>query len=190
MPCRLGYGWARCGNTVPYPPSHGRVGHGRKRNNRGFLDLRGKPEAAANVAEAAESPELGAWLVELATAGSKLFSLGCDLGNYRKRKVNAGLPRATGGYVQVLAADYAHWTSNEYKAVAENVAPRIESAAGEDDWTVNFVLQTVQFNLDGFHDEAMSLTVEFNAWGTDKQLARDSRERLIRTLRLEYRDIA
>ncbi len=151
------------------------------------MDLRGKPDLAASVAEAAGSHELSAWLIELATPGSRFFSLGCDLGKYRKRGEAEGRPHATGGYVQLLVDNYREWESNDYKTVAEAVASRIETVAGEHHWDVSFLLQTVQFNLDGFNDELVSLSVEFNAWAADPVVAEQSRERLVRTIRHEFK---
>ena len=182
MPCRLGYGWTERGNTVPYPPLQGRVGHGRSKHNRGFLDLRGKPEIAAEVAEAAGSPGLRALLTDLAMPGSALFSLGCDLGTFRKRSADNGPRHATGGYVQLLATDYNRWEMDDYKALAKRLAPPIEASAGSDNWDVRFLLQTVRFNLDGFNDELVSLVATFNAWGADAAAASASRERLVSVL--------
>ena len=186
MAIRLTFDWARRGNTVPYPPAEGRVGHGTMRRNRGFADLRGRPEEAATVAEATESPELRAWLVDLAKPGSSMFSLGCDIGRRRKKAANDGLLHATGGYVQLLAVDYAYWEADEYKAVATPWAARVEAMVGSDHWELCFLLQLVQFNLDSMNIELTSLTVEFNARAATAAAATESRERLVRALRSEY----
>lgn len=185
MPCHVAFGWASRGNTVPYPPSEGRVGHGRKRHNRGFVDLRGKPDDAAAVAEAADSPELRAWLVDLAKPGSALFSVGCDIGKYRKRRATDNCLHASGGYIQLLAADYAFWGPDEYKALAEPWAARVEALAGNDRWDLSFLLQTVRFNLDQVFNELVSLSVEFNTWASNAIAAKEARERLVRAVRLK-----
>ena len=186
MPVRFEFGWVEVGNTVPYPPSQERIRRGLKRTNMGFVDLRGRPDSAAGVAEAARSPELAAWLVDLAQPGSALFSLGCDIGTHVERPAGKKPRHATGGYVQLLAADYARWAEAEYKAVAETWAARVESAAGDDEWDLAFLLQVVQFNLDGVNDEILSLSVDFNAWAANPAAAGRSRERLIKTIRSEF----
>ena len=151
----------------------------------GFTDLRGRPDAAAQVAEAARSPELATWLVDLAQPTSEMFSLGCDIGIHVKRSAAEKPRHATGGYVQLLAADYMRWAEDEYKALAEPWAARVAGAAGDDEWDLAFLLQVVQFNLYAVNDEILSLSVDFNAWAADAVTAEASRERLIRTLRLE-----
>lgn len=177
MPCSFTFSWADIGNTVPYPPFRG-----GKRNNRGFSDLRGRPKDAATIAECCDSEELKHWLSALAEAGSPIFSLGCDIGSYRRRKT-VRHQYATGGYVQLLAADYASRDVADYKALAERLATPVRLAAEPEDWEAAFLLQTVQLNLDDYGDEVISLCVEFNAWADSAAAAKASRERLVLTLR-------
>lgn len=178
MSCRFTFSWADVGNTVPYPPC--RSG---KRNNRGFSDLRGRPNDAAVIAECRDSEELKHWLIALAEIGSPIFSLGCDIGTYRRRKA-VQHQYATGGYVQLLATDYASRDDADYRSLAERLAAAVELAAELEDWEASFLLQTVQLNLDGYRDEVTSLSVEFNAWAASAAAAKASRERLVRALRL------
>jgi len=184
MPCRISFGWAREGNTVPYPSFEKRDGHSRRRHNRGFSDLRGRPEIAAAVAEVADSPEFAAWLVELAGRESPLFSLGCDLGTFRRSKRGVVNRYASGGYIQLVGTNYRSLSEDYYKRLAESLGAHVEQSADDEQWDAGFLLQIVQLNLDGFNDETISLSVHFNAWGADPTAAKTSCELLIRTLRL------
>jgi hypothetical protein len=122
------------------------------------------------------------WLIALAAAGSPIFSLGCDIGTYRTRKA-VPRPYATGGYIQLIAADYASRDVADYKSFAERLAIPVRLLAEPEEWEASFLLQTVQLNLDGYGEEAISLSVEFNAWASSAPAARASRERLVGTLR-------
>ncbi len=185
MPCQFKFGWTEMGNTVPYPPARRRFRHGRS-NNHGFVDLRGKPEAVALIAETADSPELANWLTELASNGSPLWSLGCDVGRHVEPHGPVSRRHMTGGYVQLIAADYAHAVVEDYKRLAEVMAPIVERNVSNDIWELDFLLQTVQLNLDSFDDRTVSLSIEFNAIAETREAARASRERLIATLRTAY----
>ena len=177
MTCRVIMSWAEVGNTVPYPPFKN-----ENRDNRGFSDLRGKPVEAAAIAECQDSDELKHWLISLARIGSPLFSLGCDIGARQYRR--SSLHRfGTGGYVQLLATNYASRNVEDYKSLSERLATKARLTAKLEKWEVAFLLQLVQLNLDGYADEVVSLNVEFNARAASPASAVASRERLILVLR-------
>ena len=61
--------------SVPYPPLFDDM-----RSNRGYVDLRGRPELAERIAECCDSDGLRLLLIALAQSASYFFTLGCDLG--------------------------------------------------------------------------------------------------------------
>jgi hypothetical protein len=67
------------GMTVPYAPITDDI-----RRNLGFVDLRGHPDRAKEIAEGKESPALRNLLVRVASVGSGIFTLGCDLGTHQE----------------------------------------------------------------------------------------------------------
>jgi hypothetical protein len=90
------------GMTVPYAPRTDEI-----RRNRGFVDLRGQPDKANEVAEGAESPALRNLLVRVAKAGSPIFTIGCDLGAHQEStSVPARRREVAGGYIQFASVDY------------------------------------------------------------------------------------
>jgi hypothetical protein len=81
MPLKFSFKVDPEGMTVPYPPVTDEI-----RRNRGFVDLRKKPESANEVAEGAESVALQALLVRVAKNDSSIFTIGCDLGAHREAR--------------------------------------------------------------------------------------------------------
>src|SRR4051812_36559500 len=133
MPCDFFFGWSNKGNTVTYPPLRD-----RKRNNRGFCDGRGLPNEAAKIAECSDSDELKYWLISLARPESPIFSLGCDIGKYHSRK-HVPHPYATGGYIQLLAADYTACDIDQYKSLAKRMYIVVNDCIEPSDWEVSFL---------------------------------------------------
>jgi hypothetical protein len=172
------YEGARTGNTVPYPPLRDEI-----RNNRGFVDLRGKQETARTIAEGLEAPELQLLLVDLATQGSQQFSLGCDIGAHRETRGAKGRREFAGGYVQVIASDYAKLSSKDYLAHSKAIAAAVRRQIGGDDWKITFALVPVQLNLDGFNDIVPSVEIWFWARSASPDDAVLSRQRLLNVLR-------
>jgi len=165
------------GITVPYPPLHDEI-----RNNRGFTDLRGRPDEARKIAEGLTSSALQNLLVGLARPGSSLFTLGCDLGAHREKRGPKRLREVAGGYVQVICVNYANVGPEEYRVFAEAVGTAIGHAVGADHWKVKFVLTAVRFNLDGYADVVPSVWTWFWASGATPAAALASRGRLIGAL--------
>ncbi|MGD0433447.1 MAG: hypothetical protein ABSA58_20380 [Acetobacteraceae bacterium] len=172
------YEGAGTGNTVPYPPLHDEI-----RNNRGFVDLRGKPETAKTIAEGLEAPELQLLLVDLATQGSPLFSLGCDIGAHRETRGAKGRREVAGGYVQVIGSDYAKLNSKDYLSHSKAIAADMRRQIGRDDWKITFALVPVQLNLDDFNEIVPSVEIWFWARSASPNDAVLSRQRLLNVLR-------
>ena len=90
------------GTTVPYPAVKDEI-----RDNRGFVDLRGRPDRADEIAESMASPALRNLLRELASTHSPIFTLGCDLGfHLEPTSVPASRRAVAGGYVQIAGIYY------------------------------------------------------------------------------------
>jgi len=137
MGIRIRYGIER-GNTVPYPPLFDDI-----RRNHGFIDTRGRPDLVDEIPEARESVALAALLTSLALPGSRLVSLGCDLGQHDEPKARLETRRVAGGYVQVVAR---RGQDNEFEflqSVAKAIEHRLKASAGTDRWEVDLKLAPV-----------------------------------------------
>jgi hypothetical protein len=163
------------GTTVPYPPKRDKIRH-----NRGFTDLRGRPNKAKRIAEAQWSAALRRLLVRLADPDSPLFSLGCDLGSHKQRFAPRGWGRVAGGYVEVIASNYEAPAPETYQSFAEAVEAGMRTRALPDRWQIEFVIQKVRLK---FRREPKGvypcLWLWFYAGGYSEEEALGSRERLI-----------
>ena len=163
------------GMTVPYPPFFDDV-----RKNHGFVDVRGRPELASQIAEASDSLTMTTLLIELAQPNSKIFSVGCDSGT--KLLTEEKLPHTAGGYVQIMHATYADRSPDDYARYADAVAETLKARSQDNEWRVHFVLTPVAFKLDGFSDMTGSLWIWFHAFADSEEGALVSRETLITEL--------
>lgn len=178
MPFTTGLFEAPIGITVPYGPETTQA-----RQNHGFTDLRGNPQAAAAVAEALASPALTRLLTDLAQPGARFFTVACDLGAGQQQAGPGKILEMAGGYVQLMAAAYATTPQAHYEQLAEHLAKSLRHAAGADVWDAKFALKNVTFNLDGFGQTVKSLDVWFSVYTLTADAALASRERLITCLR-------
>jgi hypothetical protein len=71
MPFRFSFRVHPTAITVPYASMTDHI-----RRNCGFVDLRGRPDKAKDIAEASDSPALQQLLVHVAKVGSAIFELG------------------------------------------------------------------------------------------------------------------
>ncbi len=161
--------------TVPYEPFFD-----DQRTNRGFVDLRGRPDIAAEIAEGSDSPALKRLLLQLAQPESKLFSVGCDLGT--RDNVEGYLRHAAGGYIQVMHRNYAPLSPDAYLRYAEAVEEALTEAAAGYEWFTSLVATYVQFDLDDYREITGSLVILFDARSTTPPDAQESREVLIDAL--------
>jgi hypothetical protein len=160
------------GMTVPYPPLFDDV-----RKNYGFLDVRGRPDLASQIAEGSASSAMRNLLIELVQPHSKVFSVGCDLGV--KRLSEERRPHTAGGYIQIMDVTYADRAPESYARYAAAVAEMLKARSQKHEWRVHFVLTPVAFKLDGFSDMTGSLWIWFHAFANNKKDAIGSRETLI-----------
>src|SRR4051794_17441500 len=107
------------GITVPYGPIFDGV-----RKNRGFKDVRGLPNLAAQIAEGGESKALSDLLVRIATE-NVYFSLGCDLGDHTEPESPAARGQVAGGYIQIAAINYSDATTDQYDAFGKAMASEL-----------------------------------------------------------------
>ena len=164
------------GNTVPYPPLLDDV-----RRNYGFVDTRGKPERIADIPEARESSALAALLARLASPGSSLISLGCDLGQHDETKARLQTRRVAGGYVQVIASREAHFTLEFLQKAGKALEKSLKDGAGSDRWQINLQLSPVLLQFDE-EVKIHSMWIWFFAKASTRDRATASRERLIQTI--------
>ena len=158
------------GMTVPYAPLFDNI-----RWNEGFLDTRGRPDLAASISECTQSSAMKELLVLLAHPRSKIFSVGCDVGNKLVTEEGATYHTA-GGYVQIMSESYARQSPDEYARFGEAVANLLAPKLCDHDWRLNLVLTPVQFNLDQFNGMTGSLWIWFHADGDTKREVVTERE--------------
>ena len=92
------------------------------RRNRGFVDLRGHPDKAKDIAEGNDSPALRNLLVRVANVGSAILTLGCDLGAHQEpTQVPLRRRAVAGGYIQFASVHYDHAKRQSYAAFANAV---------------------------------------------------------------------
>lgn len=165
------------GITVPYPPLFDQI-----RQNHGFVDLRGKPDLAADIPEASQSGALKGLLVGLSESKSRVFTLGCDLGTHEEPENEEATRHVAGGYVQVISACYADRSPDDYLRFGHAIAAALEREAENHNWLVRFVLTFVSFKLDDFSELVPSLWIWFYAASQTLEAAIMSREALIAAL--------
>lgn len=165
------------GMTVPYGPLVDEM-----RNNRGFVDLRGRPELAAEIAEASGSLALKGLLGGLAQSGSAFHTLGSDLGAHEEPWRGETLQQVAGGYVQVISADYNGRSPEDYTALGQFLAHSLDDEARNQDWSLKFVVQPVVLTLDDYSGLVASLHVWCFAAAATEDAAQQSCEALIAAL--------
>lgn len=177
---------ATIGMVVPYPPLMNEA-----RTNRGFTDLRGRPDLAAQVAEGSASDALRMLLIDLAQPQSPIFSLGCDLGAHRDNEATFA-PCFAGGYIQILGALYAQNWHDQYLALAEALENTMPPDDEAHEWELHFSLENVCMKVDGADpdDFVPTLKTHFFARADDPDAALASREALLLSLGRALRDKA
>jgi hypothetical protein len=179
MPFRFSFRIDLEATTVPYAPISDEI-----RRNRGFVDLRKQPEKAKDIAESEASPALRRLLTRVATVGSPIFTIGCDLGTHQEpTHVPKRRREVAGGYVQFASVQYDTTESEVYAAFANEIVAQVKPRAGDDHWKIDFIGKWVNFR---FEDEPKgvrpTLWVWFFAAAGDPLAALQSRERLIEAI--------
>lgn len=152
------------------------------RTNHGFCDLRGRPELAAEIAEAAGSPALRALLVKLARPGSGLFTIGCDLASWPPAE--SGDPHQCAGYLQLAFSDLRRDAVDHRRhlALGRDLKAHLLGAVGDDSWVVRLVVAAINAAEIGGPEQIWSPVVEFSALAANERDAEASAERLIAAL--------
>lgn len=162
------------GITVPYAPIFDAV-----RKNRGFLDVRGRPDLAAEIAEGIESQALGECLVRISKE-NVYFSLGGDLGSHSEPEQPAPLRQVAGGYIQVTSINYAAATTDRLDSFSLAFASRLKRLSRSHHWSIDLVGTWVNFVLPGEPAaSAPSMWIWFFAAARTQSKAKASREALI-----------
>jgi len=179
MPFRFTHRIERQAMTVPYGPIRDEI-----RDNRGFVDIRGRPDKAREILEGKDSPALGKLLVRLAAPGSPIFTLGCDLGSHREpTNVPARRREVAGGYIQFASIHYDRAGLAAYGAFGNAIIAFLKTQVGEDNWKIDFVGQGVNFQFDDKQKGIFpSLWLWLFAAARDPFSAVASRERLIQAI--------
>lgn len=174
------------GNTVPYPPLFNDINR-----NHGFVDLRGRPDLAGAIPELAGSPPLKALVVNLCQPGSRLMTMGCDLGEALLKGRQLDRRWTAGGYVQVarLPLDpIEHTTLLEFARTCER---HLVTAVGSDRWEVDFGLCRTSLAFEpAVEDEVLTLWIWIHAFASTAERARASRDRAFGALHIGLCDVA
>jgi hypothetical protein len=167
------------GMTVPYAPRTDEI-----RRNRGFVDLRGRPDKANEVAAGAESLALRNLLVRVAKAGLPIFTIGCDLGAHQEStSVPARRREVAGGYIQFASIHYDRAEPESYAAFANAIGKNVKARSGHDHWKLDCIGKWIDFKFD---DEPQGIRPSLWIWffaGASAQFdAMQSRERLVEAI--------
>lgn len=176
MPFKFNFRVENEANTVPYAPVKDDI-----RDNRGFLDLRGRPEMAREIAEGHASPALCDLLTRVANPRSPIFTVGCDLGSHTERtSVPLRRRQVAGGYIQLVGTHNHLTPTDAYATLANSVVSAIRNLKSEDYWTIDFVGRGVTFKFkDAPEGIWPSLWIWFFGAAREASAAVESRERLI-----------
>ncbi|MBA1139308.1 hypothetical protein [Mesorhizobium neociceri] len=169
--------------SVPYPAFFSPT-----RSNRGFVDLRGRPELAAGIAEAVTSKALRAFLVRIAATQTSLFSIGCDLGHHVDPAAPKGRRRVAGGYIQLTSSHYDLVRPDDWARLCNGVSDTLQQSAPMDEWDVHFKLEPVWVEIDDVDQATGAVHVAFYANAKTHHDALRSRERLIAAIDVGFSD--
>src|SRR6185312_10314309 len=153
------------------------------RTNHGFRDIRGRPELAQEIQEAAQSPALRQLLAALAQPTSRYFSIGCDLSPWPPAQ--PGDPYQAAGYIQLVFSDL-HGEAADHRRhllFGRDLQAHLRRVVGDDSWVVRLVVATISAADIAGPEQVWSPVVEFCAMGSSDRDASASAERLITALR-------
>ena len=162
--------------TVPYSPIVDHI-----RCNRGFVDIRDRPDLASTISEGEQSPAMKNLLIRLAQPHSRIFSVGCDVGTKFVKEEKPPYFTA-GGYIQIMSRNYSNRLPEEYAQYGEAVAKFLEQKSLDHEWKLDLVIEPIKFNLDCFLDMTGSLSAWFHTFGDTEDIAIASREYYISVL--------
>lgn len=162
------------GITIPYPSLVDGI-----RNNRGFVDTRGRPDIALGIAEGLQSKALQNCLVRIAK--EKFYiSIGCDLGHRSQPDGPPAQRYSAGGYLQLAPINYADSTTDQIDAFGFAIADSLEPLSKKQFWELNLVGEYVNFQLPNERPiQAPSMQIWFHARARDMRRDASAREILI-----------
>jgi hypothetical protein len=136
---------------------------------------------ALKIVEGAHSAALRALLVQAASPQSRLWTLGCDLGE-TETKLDADRRFAAGGYIQWVLSSPADTDTSSYDTLARDVAGAVELRSGDNIWSLTILGKYVDFKLGHQYGLVPSHWIWFDAFAATPKGARFSREALIAAL--------
>ena len=154
------------------------------RTNHGIRDLRGRPDLASTIPEAARSAALTELLVALAQPSAKYFTIGCLF--VKLPPVDeADADDQAAGYIQFAYSDLK-WEATDLNCqltFAAAFKSRLEQSIGSDTWKVVVAIGTISTEGIGGPGIAWSISVEFWVKGDSLDDACHSADRLLRVLK-------
>jgi hypothetical protein len=120
MPFKYTFQVENDGTTVPYPAFKDAV-----RDNRGFVDLRGRPDRAMDIAEGAISVALSKLLARSPHVAN-IFTLGCDLGSSRPMFLSVA-DRQREVTFRLLVSTFTRLQLTAYAALANGLVAEIRT---------------------------------------------------------------
>ena len=170
------YESAEAGITVPY----GARFQGLQRNS-GFVDIRGRPDLAAQIPEVAHSDSLKALLIALAEPGVPIFTVGCDLGT-RSEDDRSSTTYVAGGYVHIMNSSFASSSADDYYLMTQRISEHVDSKSAGKYWELLHSYTPVDFQLEGHSGIVPAVQIWFDAKAETAVAALLSREALIEAL--------
>lgn len=161
---------------VPYPAGYPRP------SNYGFLDLRGNPDAVAEIPEVARTPALRALLVRFASEAGPLFTVGCDVGHHVEAGALQNERYVSGGYVQFALVRATYNEASRWARLFNDMQEGLKARVADDYWRVHLRLSPILVRLDNLNQMQGSVHVDFFACAANGGAARKSRERLINAI--------
>jgi hypothetical protein len=164
------------GNTVPYAPIFDDI-----RQNHGYIETRDQPENVDIIPEASRSDALRGLLLDCASRGSAVATLGCDLGEHRFPKKQLSSRWLAGGYVQLLPTEKDEDGHSVLRPIAKTIERIVTERVEQDNWELELALTPVRLVF-GEEQYVRSVEVWFHAMASSRGKAIASRERLILTV--------
>ena len=162
------------------------------RRNHGFFDLRGDPERARSIAEAASSPAFQDLLAQLADSHSRYFSVGCELGDGPVTLEGGAAGHCSGGYVQIAHNELhspAALHNGPQGVLARDMRAFLDGVVGDRLWAVRFIVTVIGVEALGGPEQVWSPLIEMDAIAENAEHAAQSAEQLFVALGEFFRQV-
>lgn len=151
-----------------------------RRTNRGFVDLRGQQELAANLAESQPSRAMQSILIALARPEAQFFTIGCEVSAHQTNQKRFG----AGRNLQIAASDFSIACRDRKYLVAlsDTIKARVDQRCGVEEWAIQFLLSVIETTAIGGPGQLWSPVLRFEAEAATLQHASHSAEKLVMAL--------